>query len=93
LAELITTGKVRHLGVSEAAPGDLERAAAVHPISAVQFEWSLYWREPAAAADLTLSTDDLGRLESVAGRGAWSGDRRSFAAHGTARTTCNRHPG
>ena len=194
MAELITAGKVRHLGLSEASPSDLECAAAAHPISAVQFEWSLFWREPeddviptarrlgiglvpysplgrgmlagsvtpdvlatasdgdfrrddprfssqhlqhnlalvaelrrladecastpaqlalawllaqgldvipipgtrhatraaenAAAVDLTLSIDELGRLESVAGRGAWSGDRRSFAAYSTTRTPC-----
>jgi aryl-alcohol dehydrogenase-like predicted oxidoreductase len=46
MAELVTEGKVRHLGVSEVTPAQLERAAAVHPISAVQFEWSLLWRDP-----------------------------------------------
>lgn len=193
MSELITAGKVRHLGLSEASPAELERAAATHPISAVQLEWSLFWREPeddviptarqlgiglvpysplgrgllagsvstgvldaigegdfrrddprftgeslehnlalvgevrrlaaecaatpaqlvlawllaqgtdvvpipgtrraarvtenAAAVDLPLSTEDLARLEVVAGRGAWSGDRRSFAAYGTTRTS------
>jgi aryl-alcohol dehydrogenase-like predicted oxidoreductase len=192
MAELIAAGKVRHLGLSEAGPDDLERAATVHPIAAVQFEWSLFWREPeddvvstarklgiglvpysplgrgllagsvstgvlqaaskgdfrrddprfsgehlernlalagelrqlagqhgrtaaqlalawllaqgtdvvpipgtrhaarvvenAAAVDLPLSSDDLARLEVSTGRDAWSGDRRSFAAYGTART-------
>ena len=46
MAQLVTEGKVRHLGVSEVTPAQLARAAAVHPISAVQFEWSLLWREP-----------------------------------------------
>jgi aryl-alcohol dehydrogenase-like predicted oxidoreductase len=46
MAELVTEGKVRHLGVSEVTPAQLEQAAAVHPISAVQFEWSLLWRDP-----------------------------------------------
>ncbi len=46
MAELVIEGKVRHLGVSEVTPAQLERAAAVHPISAVQFEWSLLWRDP-----------------------------------------------
>ncbi|MGH3768881.1 MAG: aldo/keto reductase [Pseudonocardiaceae bacterium] len=192
MAELVTAVKVRHLGLSEAGPDDLERAAGVHPIAAVQFEWSLFWREPeddvvptarrlgiglvpysplgrgllagsvtsdvlqtasegdfrrddprfsgehlernltlagelrqpadergrtaaqlalawllaqgtdvvpipgsrhagrvaenAAAADLPLCTDELARLEVTAGRGAWSGDRHSFAAYGTSRT-------
>jgi aryl-alcohol dehydrogenase-like predicted oxidoreductase len=46
MAQLVTEGKVRHLGVSEVTPAQLEQAAAVHPISAVQFEWSLLWRDP-----------------------------------------------
>jgi aryl-alcohol dehydrogenase-like predicted oxidoreductase len=46
MAELVAEGKVRHLGVSEVDPAQLEQAAAVHPIAAVQFEWSLAWREP-----------------------------------------------
>src|SRR5262252_5911049 len=46
LAQLVTEGKVRHLGVSEVTPAQLGQAAAVHPISAIQFEWSLLWRDP-----------------------------------------------
>src|SRR5215467_14860097 len=46
MAQLVTEGKVRHLGVSEVTPAQLEQAAAVHPISAIQFEWSLLWRDP-----------------------------------------------
>jgi len=46
MAELVAQGKVRHLGLSEVNPDQLEQAAAVHPITAVQFEWSLSWREP-----------------------------------------------
>jgi aryl-alcohol dehydrogenase-like predicted oxidoreductase len=46
MATLVTAGKVRHLGVSEVTPDQLEQAVAVHPISAVQFEWSMLWREP-----------------------------------------------
>ncbi len=46
MAALVTEGKVRHLGLSEATPDQLEQAAAVHPVSAVQFEWSLLWRDP-----------------------------------------------
>ncbi|MGV9678251.1 aldo/keto reductase [Nocardia sp. NPDC003482] len=45
MAELVAAGKVRYLGLSEMQAAELERAAAVHPISAVQFEWSLSWRE------------------------------------------------
>ena len=46
MAELVRDGKVRHIGLSEATPGQLEQAAAVHAITAVQFEWSLLWRDP-----------------------------------------------
>ncbi|WP_460718421.1 aldo/keto reductase [Nocardia heshunensis] len=46
MADLVTAGKVRHLGISEATPAQLREAAAVHPIAAVQFEWSMLWREP-----------------------------------------------
>jgi aryl-alcohol dehydrogenase-like predicted oxidoreductase len=46
MAELVAEGKVRHLGVSEVTAGQLGQAAAVHPITAVQFEWSLLWRGP-----------------------------------------------
>jgi len=44
MAELVAEGKVGHLGVSEAEPDALERAAATHPITALQSEWSLWWR-------------------------------------------------
>jgi aryl-alcohol dehydrogenase-like predicted oxidoreductase len=189
MAELVAEGKVRHLGLCEAGPEQLEAAAAVHPIAAVQFEWSLSWREPedrvipaarrlgigvvpysplgrglltgalptgpfpegdfrrgdarfagenldrnlalvraveriaaergvtpgqlalawllaqgsdvvpipgtrsrariaenAAAAEVELSAADLSALAEAAPREAWQGDRRSFAAYGTART-------
>jgi aryl-alcohol dehydrogenase-like predicted oxidoreductase len=46
MAGLVAEGKVRHLGLSEATPAQLEQAVAVHPISAVEFEWSLLWRDP-----------------------------------------------
>jgi len=45
MAELVEAGKVRHLGLSEAAASTLERAAAVHPITALQSEWSLWTRD------------------------------------------------
>jgi aryl-alcohol dehydrogenase-like predicted oxidoreductase len=46
MADLVTAGKVGHLGLSEVTPAQLAAAAAVHPIAAVQFEWSLLWRRP-----------------------------------------------
>ncbi|WP_197321525.1 aldo/keto reductase [Saccharomonospora sp. NB11] len=45
MAELVEEGKVRYLGLSECSTDDLERAARTAPISAVQYEWSLFWRE------------------------------------------------
>ena len=188
MADLVELGMVRYVGISECDAGQLERAAAVSPISAVQLEWSLWWREPeddvipaaralgiglvafsplgrgflaasvgpgdlaegdfrrrdarfqgqslarntavagdvrrlaadlgitpaqlalawlasqggdvvpipgtrrvprltenAAAAAVTLSPSDLARLETIAPRGAWTGDRDAFAAHRTSR--------
>ncbi len=46
MARLVEQGKVRALGLSEAAPATLRRAAAVHPIAALQTEYSLWSREP-----------------------------------------------
>ncbi|WP_433058248.1 aldo/keto reductase [Dactylosporangium sp. CS-033363] len=46
LAEAVAAGKVRHLGISEASPDSVRRAHAVHPISAGQYEYSLWTREP-----------------------------------------------
>ena len=45
MAELVAAGKVRHLGLSEAAGDTIRRAHAVHPISALQSEWSLWSRD------------------------------------------------
>jgi aryl-alcohol dehydrogenase-like predicted oxidoreductase len=46
MASLVRAGKVRHLGLSEAGPSTLKRAHDVHPITALQSEYSLWWREP-----------------------------------------------
>jgi aryl-alcohol dehydrogenase-like predicted oxidoreductase len=46
MSELVTAGKVRHLGISEAAPATIRRAHAVHPITALQSEYSLFTRDP-----------------------------------------------
>ena len=45
MGELVTAGKVRHLGLSEVSGDQLRRAHAIHPISAVQLEWSLWTRD------------------------------------------------
>jgi aryl-alcohol dehydrogenase-like predicted oxidoreductase len=44
MAEMVAEGKIRHIGLSEAAPETIRRAAAVHPITALQREWSLWER-------------------------------------------------
>src|SRR5689334_14688034 len=46
MAELVEAGKVKHLGLSEAGAGTIRRAHAVHPITALQSEWSLWTRDP-----------------------------------------------
>src|SRR6202043_1869266 len=46
MAELVAHGKVRHLGLSEAGAGTIRRANAVHPITALQSEYSLWTRDP-----------------------------------------------
>ena len=46
MAELVNAGKVRHIGLSEAAPATIRRAQAVHPIAALQTEYSLWSRDP-----------------------------------------------
>jgi aryl-alcohol dehydrogenase-like predicted oxidoreductase len=46
MAELVRAGKVRYIGLSEAAPATLRRACAVHPIAALQTEYSLWTRDP-----------------------------------------------
>ena len=48
MAALVTQGKVHHLGMSEAGPATIRRAAAVHPIAALQTEYSLWTRDPEA---------------------------------------------
>lgn len=56
--ELIDAGKVRHFGMSEAAPATIRRAHAVQPVTALQSEYSLWWRAPEAEIIPVLS--DLG---------------------------------
>jgi aryl-alcohol dehydrogenase-like predicted oxidoreductase len=48
LAELVREGKVLHIGLSEASPGTIRRAHAVHPVAALQTEYSLWTRDPEA---------------------------------------------
>ena len=46
LSELVQEGKIRHIGLSEAAPATIRRAHAVHPVTALQTEYSLWSRDP-----------------------------------------------
>jgi aryl-alcohol dehydrogenase-like predicted oxidoreductase len=46
VGELVAAGKVRHFGLSEAGAGTIRRAHAVYPVTALQSEYSLFWREP-----------------------------------------------
>lgn len=45
LRKLVEEGKVKYIGLSEASPDTIRRAHVVHPISALQMEWSLWTRE------------------------------------------------
>jgi aryl-alcohol dehydrogenase-like predicted oxidoreductase len=46
MSRLVEEGRVRHIGLSEAGPGTIRRAHAVHPVAALQSEWSLLYRDP-----------------------------------------------
>jgi aryl-alcohol dehydrogenase-like predicted oxidoreductase len=58
MAELVRQGKVRHLGLSEASPQTIRRAHAVHPIAALQTEYSLWTRDP--EGEILATTCELG---------------------------------
>ena len=74
MAELVQQGKVRYLGLSEAAPATIRRAHAVHPISALQTEYSLWSRDPEDEILPTLRELGIGFVPySPLGRGFLSG--------------------
>src|SRR5665213_4249660 len=74
MAELVAAGKVRYLGLSEASAASLERAAAVHPITALQSEWSLWTRDLEAEVVPTARRLGIGIVPfSPLGRGFLSG--------------------
>jgi aryl-alcohol dehydrogenase-like predicted oxidoreductase len=92
LAELVQQGKILHIGLSEAAPETIRRAHAVHPIAAVQTEYSLWTRDPAEAEILPVCRE-LGvgfDSNTPLGRGFLSGrfkspdelDEGDFRRHG-----------
>jgi aryl-alcohol dehydrogenase-like predicted oxidoreductase len=79
MSELVTAGKVRFLGLSEAAPQTVRRAHAVHPISALQNEYSLWSRDPEDETIPTLRELGIGLVAySPLGRGFLTGRIRRF---------------
>jgi len=78
MAELVAAGKVRYLGLSEAGPDTLRRACAVHPVTALQSEWSLWSRD--IEQDVVPAARELGIgivAYSPLGRGFLTGRIRS----------------
>jgi aryl-alcohol dehydrogenase-like predicted oxidoreductase len=74
MAELVQAGKVRHLGLSEASPQTVRRAHAVHPIAALQSEYSLWTRDPEAEVLPTIRELGIGFVPySPLGRGFLTG--------------------
>ena len=79
MKELVAQGKVRYLGLSEAAPTTIRRAHAVHPISALQTEYSLWSREPEDEILPTCRELGIGFVPySPLGRGFLTGQIRKF---------------
>ena len=79
MSELVEAGKVRYLGLSEAGPETIRRAHAVHPISALQSEYSLFTRDPEDEVLPTLRELGIGFVAySPLGRGFLTGAWRSM---------------
>jgi aryl-alcohol dehydrogenase-like predicted oxidoreductase len=98
MAELVQEGKVLHIGLSEAAPETIRRAQAVHPITAVQTEYSLWTRDPEAEVIPTCRELGIGFVSySPLGRGFLSGrftspdelDQNDFRRYGPRFTGAN----
>jgi aryl-alcohol dehydrogenase-like predicted oxidoreductase len=90
LAELVAEGKVRYIGLSEAAPDTIRRAHAVHPVAALQSEYSLWTRDPETEVLPLLRELGIGFVAySPLGRGFLTGQIRSTAelAEGDFRAT------
>jgi aryl-alcohol dehydrogenase-like predicted oxidoreductase len=79
LAQLIAEGKIRHYGLSEAAPATIRRAHAVHPVTALQTEYSLWSREPEQEILAVVRELGIGFVPySPLGRGFLTGTIRSL---------------
>ena len=98
MAELVKQGKVLHIGLSEAAPDTIRRAHAVHPITAVQTEYSMWSRDPENGVIPTCRELGIGFVPySPLGRGFLSGrfsspdelDANDFRRHGPRFTGAN----
>src|SRR5215204_2872118 len=91
--ELIDSGKVRHFGLSEAGPTTIRRAHAVQPVTALQSEYSLFWREPEESVLGTIEELGIGFVPfSPLGRGLLTGQvtRDSTFGAGDIRATLPR---
>ncbi|MFF2520488.1 aldo/keto reductase [Streptomyces liangshanensis] len=78
MSDLVTEGKIRHIGLSESSPEAIRRAQAVHPITALQSEYSLWSREPEAEILPLLRELGIGFVAySPLGRGFLTGTIRS----------------
>jgi aryl-alcohol dehydrogenase-like predicted oxidoreductase len=83
LSDLVAQGKVRHIGLSEAAPDTIRRAHAVHPVTAVQNEYSLWTRDPEAEVLSLVRQLGIGLVAySPLGRGFLTGQIRSLDQFG-----------
>ena len=92
MAKLVKQGKVRYLGLSEAAPATIRRAHAVHPITALQSEYSLWTRDPEGEVLATVRELGIGFVAySPLGRGFLTG-RFASPADLTGDDARNRHP-
>ena len=79
MAELVQAGKVRYLGLSEAASATIRRAQAIHPITALQTEYSLWSREPEVEILPTCRELGIGFVPySPLGRGFFTGKIKSM---------------
>ena len=93
MAELVGAGKVRHLGLSEASPETIRRAHAVHPITALQTEYSLWSRDPEERLLPTVRELGIGFVAyAPLGRGFLSGRFRSPDDVGDEGDFRSRHP-
>jgi len=84
LSDLVREGKVKHIGLSEAAPETIRRAHAVHPIAAIQSEYSLWTRDPEAEILPLVQELGIGFVAySPLGRGFLTGQIRSMDQFGS----------